>query len=331
MEIKIGKYNNWRTSIEGDYFSLYIKTWFAFLSTLHELYPEKINSVGDGSLIRHFSENIQVPSNYEEQISPAIKLMFQAAETVMKTDFAEYYFSSFYELNKIYRFKQKNIDGHIGFLANRTKIEFSPTATGIRKRTKDQLYFELRSNQNQFLTHLKPIIGDNKTYTLNTTIDLGEIIRDKSYDDKYAIIQLAKKSLYEKIDEIFITRRHTEKQKEKASHFFGGVIESSFQSWALNFESDDLFKKLPNRDYPNTEASKRQTLKWFIKYSYKLRNVLFHIIIDPFDKNWQPIYKNTYIALKELVDENIKIIKEKESEQAIITEVPEQNNSSEAE
>lgn len=313
MEIKIGKYNNWRTSIEGDYFSLYIKTWFAFLSTLHELYPEKINSVGDGSLIRHFSENIQIPLNYDEQISPAIQLMFKAAETVMLTDFAEYYFSSFYELNKIYRFKQKDIDGHISFLANRTKLDFSPTSTGIRKRTKDQLYFEIRSSQKQFLTHLKPIIGDKKTYTLNTFIDLGEIIRNKQYDDKFAIIQLAKNNLYEKVDNIFNDRGHTQNQKEKAFTFFESIIESSFQSWSLSFQSDDLFKKLPNRDYPNTESSKKQTLKWFIKYSYKLRNVLFHIIIDPFDKNWQPIYKNTYIALKELVDDNIRILKEKDN------------------
>lgn len=315
MEIKIGKYNNWRTSIEGDYFSLYIKTWFAFLSTLHELYPEKINSVGDGSLIRHSSETIQVPLNYDEQISPAIKLMFRAAENVMKSDFQDYYFSSFYELNKVYRFRQKDINRHISFLANRTKIDFTPTNTGIKKRTKDQLYFEIRSKQKQFLTHLKPIIGQNETYTLNVTIDLGEIIKDKTYDDKFSIINLAKKNLYDKIDTLFLSRGHTQKQKEKAFVFFEKIIESSFQYWAQNFKSDDIFKKLPNRNYPDSETSKKQTLKWFIKYSYKLRNVLFHIIIDPFDKNWQPIYKNTYIALKELVDYNIKTIKEKEEQQ----------------
>lgn len=328
MEIKIGKYNNWRTSIEGDYFSLYIKTWFAFLSTLHELYPDKINSIGDGSLIRHSSENMQVPLNYDEYILPAIKLMFRASESVMKTDFENYYFSSFYELNKVYRYKQKNIEGHIDFLVNRTKVDFAPTATGIRKRTKDQLYFEIRSNQKQFLKHLKPIIGENKSYTLNTTIDLGEIIRAKTFDDKFSIINLAKQKLYENINAFFDSRGHTQKQQEKALAFFENIIESSFQTWAQNFESDDLFKKLPNRSFPDTETSKKQTLKWFIKYSYKLRNVLFHIIIDPFDKDWQPIYKNTYIALKELVDDNIRIIKEKESEKVIITEVPEQNNAS---
>jgi len=314
MEIKIGKYKNWRTSIEGDYFSLYIKTWFAFLSTLHELYPEKINSVGDGGLIKHCAENIQIPVNYEDEISPAIKLMFQASETIMKTEFDDYYFSSFYELNKVYRYKEKEIDGHIDFFTKRTKLDFDPTSTGIRKRTIDQLYLEIRSKQKQFLSHLKPIAGQKQTYTLNIRINLSKIISSKAYDDKFAIINLAKNKFYETIDELFVTRGHTTKQQNKASVFFQKIIESSFQFWAQNFESDDIFRKLPNREFPDIELNKRQTLKWFIKYSYKLRNVLFHIIIDPFDKDWQPIYKNTYIALKELVDDNIKTIKEKEVE-----------------
>lgn len=316
MSVTIGKYKNWRTSIEGDYFSLYIKTWFSFLSTLHELYPEKINSIGDGGLIKHSADNMQVPNNYDTEIAPAIKLMFISAESLMKSEFEEYYFSSFYELNKIYRFKEKNIDGHISLTVSKTKEIFPPTAVGTRKRQKDKLYFEIRSTQVQFLKHLKPIVGVSSTYTLNTNVDLGKIIRDKNYDDKFQIISLAKSQIYNQIDKLFIERNHTDKQKEKAFEFFEKIIELSFQHWAQNFDIDKLFKKMPNKDYPNTEHSKRQTLKWFIKYSYKLRNVLFHIIIDPFDKDWQPIYKNTYIALKELVDENIRQIEAIEEENA---------------
>ncbi len=40
----------------------------------------------------------------------------------------------------------------------------------------------------------------------------------------------------------------------------------------------------------------------------KLRNALFHSIIHPLDDKWQSIYKNAFIVLRELVDDNIKKI-----------------------
>lgn len=48
--------------------------------------------------------------------------------------------------------------------------------------------------------------------------------------------------------------------------------------------------------------------KWFVDFSYKLRNILFHFIIDPMDKDWQLLFKYTYLALKHLTEENIEIL-----------------------
>ena len=41
---------------------------------------------------------------------------------------------------------------------------------------------------------------------------------------------------------------------------------------------------------------------------YRLRNALFHEIIDPLDEEWQVIFKNAYLVLKEIVDLNIAAI-----------------------
>lgn len=43
-------------------------------------------------------------------------------------------------------------------------------------------------------------------------------------------------------------------------------------------------------------------------FVYRLRNALFHEIIDPLNEEWQLIFKNAYLVLKEIVDLNISEI-----------------------
>ena len=50
------------------------------------------------------------------------------------------------------------------------------------------------------------------------------------------------------------------------------------------------------------------TILWFLDFVYRLRNALFHEIIDPLDEEWQIIFKNAYLVLKEVVDLNISEI-----------------------
>lgn len=40
-------YKNWKTVTEADFVSLFIKTWFAYISTLRIMYPEAYNRRGD--------------------------------------------------------------------------------------------------------------------------------------------------------------------------------------------------------------------------------------------------------------------------------------------
>ena len=47
---------------------------------------------------------------------------------------------------------------------------------------------------------------------------------------------------------------------------------------------------------------------WFEGKYAEGRNALFHEIIDPLDEEWQVIFKNAYLVLKEIVDLNISEI-----------------------
>lgn len=40
-------YKNWKIVTEADYVSLFIKIWFAYISTLRTLFPEAYNRRGD--------------------------------------------------------------------------------------------------------------------------------------------------------------------------------------------------------------------------------------------------------------------------------------------
>lgn len=48
------KYKNWKVVTEADFVSLFIKTWFAYISTLRVMFPEAQNRRGDGKYINAY-------------------------------------------------------------------------------------------------------------------------------------------------------------------------------------------------------------------------------------------------------------------------------------
>ena len=48
-------YDNWKAVTEADFVTLFIKTWFAFVSTLRELYPQArpyYEATGDSPFVK---------------------------------------------------------------------------------------------------------------------------------------------------------------------------------------------------------------------------------------------------------------------------------------
>ena len=69
----------------------------------------------------------------------------------------------------------------------------------------------------------------------------------------------------------------------------------------LTASEEEWFRKL-------YELLRQNSVLWFLDFVYRLRNALFHEIIDPLDEEWQVIFKNAYLVLKEIVDLNISAI-----------------------
>lgn len=44
-------YKNWKAVTEADFVSLFIKTWFAYISTLRTMFPEAANRRGVGAIL----------------------------------------------------------------------------------------------------------------------------------------------------------------------------------------------------------------------------------------------------------------------------------------
>ncbi len=53
-------YQNWKTVTEADFVSLFIKTWFAYISTLRVMFPEAYNRRGDGKYLNAYKYFLSV-------------------------------------------------------------------------------------------------------------------------------------------------------------------------------------------------------------------------------------------------------------------------------
>lgn len=49
-------YKNWKAVTEADFVSLFIKTWFAYISTLRTMFPEAANRRGDGKYLNAYKD-----------------------------------------------------------------------------------------------------------------------------------------------------------------------------------------------------------------------------------------------------------------------------------
>ncbi len=291
------KYKNWRQSIDVDYFSLYIKSWFAYLSTLHELYKDIDISLGDGKLIKHAKEEIKIPENTTENIYKSISEIHKASDELILNDetLKKYHFYTFYKLNEKFKIKKE--------LKNVTKFDYK-IKIGKNNENKKQkiLYIEIKDDRKT----TKDLLKKNKKYFLEGKIPIDNFIKANNYK-KDKIISDLQNDVTKNLNPLYTSL--TEKQKQTLRKNFNKAIVSCFQSLRNNFEIDELFQPLPYENYTKPDEDKKLLeLKWFVDFVYKLRNILFHSIINPLDDKWQPIYKNAFIVLRELVDDNIKKI-----------------------
>jgi hypothetical protein len=307
------RFRNWQNAVDIDYLSLYIKTWFAFLSTVQELHPDAINNSGDGSLINTYKESISIPFKFREAMAPHIEKVFTIGYEVIKRDVPQSYFVNFYKIDSAYSFNDihrlqtyRTVEGERVYDESSIKIDFKDKFNGI---SNPNLLITVKSASSKFFNNLN-------CYHVCLNIFLSDFIDAfnsegsnrifKSKDDCLNLIETRLRfylfTLVDNIEGIELD------EKEERKGYCNGLLVPLINLLRQGFLNENLFQSLPFRDFPThyeIEGNQRKILYWFISFNYQIRNLLFHSIIDPFNSEWLKLFKHTYLALKELVEHNI--------------------------
>jgi len=307
------KYLNWLSLIETDYITMFIKTWFTFLASLRELINNTNNrsnrNIGDSQVLKEYKNNLfeDIPIQIgDEFIKNVLRSYLQAKNNVLASNtFLKDYFEIFYSYNEGY------------------SQEFSYTYRG--KTTK--LSLSVHSNSGE--KHLKIVLTDErrsfKDYfgkSIETGFSLsGKVRNGRIFEERSKFIEEILSAIRLKAENIVNNRnRLDERGKRERMNFLNDKCLIDIER-KLNEELDikGVFPLKPHNVIstinPNTleilnkpQYFDENLTKWFIDFAYKLRNILFHFIIDPMDKDWQLLFKHTYLALKHITEENIKIL-----------------------
>lgn len=309
------KIENWKMSVEIDYLSMYIKTWFAFLATAKEMYPHAISQKGDGSLIGEYKNKLTLPRNYETDINNYIEEVFKLGEEIIKRDFPESYFGYYFILNKNFRAEiQKSLrtsstkDENKNSVKDYVKINIS-FKEKLNNCKENNLYIKLTTNQKKFQIQLQ-------SYLLDCNILIKDILFDEIYMDKDKVVLM----IQEELQKVAFTKINAingldASKIEERKGYANGLIIPLIQDFRLEFRNELLFQPQPCKDFPynyDKKANKLKILQWFIQFNYSLRNIMFHHVIDPFDEKWLKLFKNAYLALQEVVNHNITLINNKQ-------------------
>ncbi len=116
----------------------------------------------------------------------------------------------------------------------------------------------------------------------------------------------AKDETFKTLEEMQLSRNTYEIVKQLPKNYFQYHMDIEWEP-VRNPKDEDKVTATEKRWFKSLhEEIKRESILWFLDYVYRLRNALFHEIIDPLDEEWQIIFKSAYLVLKEIVDMNIQ-------------------------
>ena len=300
------KHSHWLQCLDSDNFSMFIKTWFAFLATVHQLVlshasEKKKNELelaqGDKPFLKEFKTFYNSIELNKISVENILKV-FQISRKVIFDIFPQYYYTTYFKktvpndifLKEPYKFsirrglnvsykldvKLSEKDFVIGvlFVDEKTFRHMHEHYVCIKLEIcKNQDIHLLANNSNAFYDFIHSEL--NKTLVKNIKAPLN------SPD-------------YKKAEETVSAIELNINQTLKTSNCYDII----FVPWIVPLNPIDSDLK-----------------EWFFDFCYKLRNILFHHIIDPFDSNWSFILKYSHQGLRELLLENIRLLKESEVSQ----------------
>lgn len=324
MSGNVEKYENWRAITESDYVAMFIKTWFAFVATLRELYPkenlEDIIGRGDSAFLNPFLDDFQnryFSYNKLNSIKDNVLKVYKLGRrfTLESKKYNRFFSEDFYAVNKSYSWKQTTSDYELSIKYSRD------TEIVVHAKYLDK---SLYLDGTPLILTAKVDISDLVSSEHLTSTQIANFIEDEAAFAEYVSMEITERASLGFISQI-TNGNYTSKFKPKVLAYLNSTTLSmnaelikafsSIKDPSINKE-EMLFTQLPCANFiykveDGDTVPEEDTYKWFLKFVYFMRNALFHEIIDPLDTFWQEIFKHSYLALKEILDGNINYFLEK--------------------
>lgn len=346
-------YKNWKAVTEADFVSLFIKTWFAYISTLRVMFPEAYNRRGDKKYLDAY-KNFYKSTGFkkltvDENMMGSIEKIYREGRMVITKQYPEYYLWDFYHVNEEFDYTYKQIPPDksecliVGLKMNRNRgtkwsfiitgfvrlfgkhygesynenVNFKVNISNILNQSANHVRENPESSEQEYLAWLLKEINSAVTHEL---VQAFKGMYEKATYKKRTVLKIhdLEKHAISAVWSVFPLNAKDETLKTKEEMDISRNTYEIIRQRPLNYflyHTDTPW--IPVRELVASEKrwfdNLQDTLKtnsvlWFLDFVYRLRNALFHEIIDPLDEEWQIIFKNAYLVLKEIVDLNIGVI-----------------------
>lgn len=294
---KKNDYDNWLTCLESDNFSSFIKVWFAYLATIHEVVlksctKEEQNELlskenGDGVFLDKFRDNHLNDIDILDSTKSIIRLCYDSSKQQIRKIHSRRFFVLFYR-----KIENVNIFDKESLVVEKDKYKFDTSIhnnelhIGVLVDNKSPIFSKIRNQYFSFNIPLEP----SSDKELNIVED-GDLFY-KHVSHKY-------KTFFRQIKARKGTKEYEETERK---------LSTLIQLIVSYLKREDIHSIIYKEKF-KAEPTNKEAVVWLHEFSYGLRNVLFHKVIDPFDKSWTMIAKYTSQALYDIVVLNIEKLK----------------------
>ena len=325
-------YDNWRIVTEADFVTLFIKTWFSFVATLRELYPDRAKpyyeATGDKPYLsqyrKEFEKHYYFLLKYSD-IEQELIRTYRRGLKMTSEKYPRFLVDDFHRINPAFKESYVEDYGAPGGYSGKLRLV-------VRLSKDNAAKADIISTDKHFLSKVKE---NNVIASTTVQVDdiLGLIIQNIEenpreiaetgllitfYQFFFRIVASDLISVLEGKKNALPDRGNKQvKQVYSLMQSFCMRASEAMKAQCLNPEISEEHKLLiqvPTYEYTQSfgklsDVEEQRAYLWFITFAYRLRNALFHEIIDPLDVSWQIIFKNAYLVLKHVVEANVGRLK----------------------
>lgn len=294
---KKNDYDNWLTCLESDNFSSFIKVWFAYLATIHELVlkccseDEKAilesSEKGDKVFLDKFRDSYLHELVINDSTKSIIKECYESSKLQIKSVHSKKFFVLFYK-----RIENVDIFNKEPIVIDKDSYKFDVTIhnkelhIGVLVNDGSPIMSKIRNQYFYFNIPLEPTNAKELNIVENSELFY------KYLSHKY-------KNFFRQIKAKKGTKEYEETERK---------LSALIQLIVSYLERENLYSIIYKEKF-KSEPTNKDAVLWLHEFSYDLRNILFHKVIDPFDKKWTIIAKYASQALYDIVVLNIEKLK----------------------